>query len=137
MKRIIITSLIGITTLTTTPLILPLLPQRSYAKTSDSQAEKLEQLMKTGFQQVRQYQYQEAIETLQQALAIAKKIKDRKKEAVANLGLGFNYNRIGKQQEALNFYDQALIIFREVGDRSGEAGTLNNIGEVYLRIGQP
>ncbi|NEP82910.1 MAG: hypothetical protein F6K17_16935 [Okeania sp. SIO3C4] len=75
MKRIIITSLIGITTLTTTPLILPLLPQRSYAQTSNSQAEKLEQLIQKTFQQRRQYQYQESIETFQQALAIARKIK--------------------------------------------------------------
>ncbi|MEB3339945.1 hypothetical protein [Okeania sp.] len=51
MKRIIITSLIGITTLNITPLILPLLPQESYAQTSDSEAEKLEQLLKTASQQ--------------------------------------------------------------------------------------
>ena len=136
MKRIIITSLIGITTLTATPLILPLLPQRSYAQTSDSQAQQLEQLLETAFQQIGQYQSQEAIETLQQALAIARKIQDREKEADANFGLGFNYYRIGKPQEALNFYDQALMIFREVGDRSGEAITLTGIGVVYSSIGQ-
>ncbi|NEP85934.1 MAG: tetratricopeptide repeat protein, partial [Okeania sp. SIO2C2] len=137
MKRIIITSLIGITTLTTTPLVLPLLPQQSYAQTSNSQIQQLEQLLKTALQQNRQYQYQEAIETLQQALAIARKIKDREKEAVANLGLGWNYSSIGKPQEALNFYNEALMIYREVGDRLGEATTLNNIGELYRNIGQP
>ena len=136
MKRIIITSLIGITTLTTTSLILPLLPQRSYAQTSDSQAQQLEQLLKTTLQQIRQYQYQECIETFQQALAIARKIKDRKKEAVANLGLGFNYDAIGKRQEALNFYNEALMIYREVGDRSLEATTLSKIGGVYHSISQ-
>ncbi|NEN88162.1 MAG: CHAT domain-containing protein [Okeania sp. SIO3H1] len=137
MKRIIITSLIGITTLTTIPLILPLLPQRSYAQTSNSQVEKLEQLIKTAQQQKDQYQYQESIETLQQALAIARKIKYREKEGVANLGLGISHYLMGKRQEALNFYDQALMIFREVGDRLGETATLNNIGLAYHSIGKP
>ena len=138
MKRIIITSLIGITSLTTTPLILqPLLPQRSYAQTSDSQAEKLEQLIETGWQKRVLYQYQESIETFQQALGIARKIKDRGKEADANLGLGVSYYLIGKRQEVLNFYNEALMIFREVSDRQGEAITLNNIGLLYDNIGQP
>ncbi|MGD1808180.1 CHAT domain-containing protein [Dapis sp. BLCC M126] len=147
MKRIIITSLIGITTLTTTLLILPLFLQESYTQTSDSQAEKLEQqleqlikldqLIKTALQQRGQYQYQESIETLQQVLAIARKIKSPAIEAVANLGIGSNYSSIGKPQEALNFYKEALMIFREVGNRSGVATTLNNIGLVYNNIGQP
>lgn len=47
MKRIIFTCLIGIITLTTTPLILLLLPQGSYAQTLNSQAEKLDKLLKT------------------------------------------------------------------------------------------
>ena len=102
MKRIIVTCLIGITTLTTTALILPVLPQGSYAQTSNSQVEKLEQLIKTAEQQVGQYKYQESIETLQQALAIARKIKDREKEAMANLGLGSVYSGIGQPQKALD-----------------------------------
>ncbi|NET46030.1 CHAT domain-containing tetratricopeptide repeat protein [Okeania sp. SIO2B3] len=137
MKRIIITSLIGITTLTTTPLILPLLPQRSYAQTSNSQAEKLEQLLKTASQQKQQGQPLKAIETLQQALTIAKKIQSRKWEALANLAIGFNYYSIGKSQKALNFYEQAFMIYREVGDHFGKATSLNNIGTVYSSIGEP
>ena len=138
MKRIIITCLIGITTMTTTALILPLLPQDSYAQTSNSQTQMqtLDQLLKTARQQIGQYKYQESIETFQQALAVARKIKYREKEADANLGLGINYYFTGKQQEAKNFYDQALIIFREVGDRLGESATLNNIGLAYHSIGQ-
>ncbi|ABG51863.1 Tetratricopeptide TPR_2 [Trichodesmium erythraeum IMS101] len=137
MKRIIVTCLIGITTLTTTALILPLLPQSSYAQSSNSQAEKLEQLIKTAQQQIGQYQYQESIETLQEALAIARKIKDRKYEAVANLGLGYVYDQTGQPQKALEFYEKALPIWQEVGYRFGEATTLNNIGGVYSDIGQP
>ena len=136
MKRIIVTCLIGITTLTTTALILPLLPQSSYAQSSNSQAEKLEQLIKTAIQQKRQYQYQESIKTLQQALAIARKIKDREKEAMANFGLGYVYRQTGQPQKALEYYEKALPISQEVGDRSGQATTLNNIGGVYSDIGK-
>ncbi|MDE5087175.1 MAG: CHAT domain-containing protein [Trichodesmium sp. St16_bin2-tuft] len=127
----------GITTLTTTALILPVLPQGSYAQSSNSQAEKLKQLIKTAQQQIGQYQYQESIETFQQALAIARKIKDRKYEAMANLGLGYVYSDIGKPQKALEYYEKALPIWQEVGARSQEATTLNNIGAVYHSIGQP
>ncbi|NEQ40828.1 MAG: tetratricopeptide repeat protein [Okeania sp. SIO3I5] len=137
MKRIIITSLIGIKILTTTPLILPLLPQRSYAQTSNYQTQNLEKLLEIAWQQRREYQYQESIETFKQAVTIARKNKDREKEADANLGLGVNYYIIGKGQEALNFYNEALMIFREVGDISGVATTLNNVGAVYRSIGQP
>ena len=118
MKRIIITCLIGITTMTTTALILPLLPQGSYAQTSNSQVEKLEQLIERAIQQKRQYQYQESIKTFKQALAIARKIKDRKYEAVASLNLGYVYDKIGKTQKALEFYEKALPILKEVGYRS-------------------
>ena len=137
MKRIIVTCLIGITTLTTTALILPVLPQDSYAQISNSQVEKLEQLIKTAQQQIGQYKYQESIKTLQEALAIAIKIKDRKYEAMANLGIGYVYSDIGQPQQALEFYEKALPMWQEVGDRSLEATTLNNIGGVYSQIGQP
>jgi CHAT domain-containing protein/Tfp pilus assembly protein PilF len=137
MKRIIVTCLIGITTLTTTALILPVLPQGSYAQTSNSQAEKLEQLIERAFQQIGQYKYQESIETFKQALAIAIKIKDRENEALAYVGLGGVYSDIGQPQKALEYYEKALPITQEVGDRSGEATTLNNIGVVYSNIGKP
>ena len=130
MKRIIVTCLIGITTLTTTALILPVLPQGSYAQTSNSQVEKLEQLIKTALQQMGQYKYQESIETFKQALAISRKIKDREKEALAKLGLGVVYIKIGRPQKALEYYEKALPIFQEVGDRSLEAITLNYIATV-------
>ncbi|MGB3509572.1 MAG: CHAT domain-containing tetratricopeptide repeat protein, partial [Microcoleaceae cyanobacterium] len=108
MKRIIITSLIGITTLTITPLILPLLPQRSYAQTSNSQAEKLEQLLKKGRQQTNDGKSLEAIKTFQKALAIAREIQDQEKEADAHFGLVKNYTNMGKVKEALRQYDQFL-----------------------------
>ncbi|RAQ42293.1 hypothetical protein B9S53_12690 [Arthrospira sp. O9.13F] len=130
-------SLLGVTMLVATPAILPILAQRSYAQTSQTQAAQLEKLIDLGVQQTQQGQPLQAIETLKQALAIAQSLPSREDEAFANLVLGFNYNLIGQPQEALTYYQQALPIRREVSDRSGEATTLNNIGAVYRDIGQP
>ncbi|AMW31571.1 CHAT domain-containing protein [Arthrospira platensis] len=137
MKRLMIGSLLGVSMLVGTPAILPILAQRSYAQTSQTQAAQLQQLMQQAWQQTQQGQPLQAIETLKQALAIAQSIQNREGEALANLVLGFNYNRIGKSQEALTYFQQALPIMREVRDRTGEAATLHNIGAVYRDIGQP
>ncbi len=123
--------------LVATPAIFPILTQRSYAQTSQTQAAQLQQLIDLGLQQTQQRQPLQAIETLKQALAIAQSIPSREGEAFVNLGLGLNYNRSGQPQAALTYYQQALPIFREVSDRAGEANTLNNIGAVYHGIGKP
>ncbi|MFO7032664.1 hypothetical protein B9T07_22760 [Limnospira fusiformis CCALA 023] len=137
MKRLMMGGLLGVTMLLATPAILPILAQRSYAQTSQTQAAQLQQLIDLGLQQTQQGQPLQAIETLKQALAIAQSIQNREGEAFANLFLGFNYNRIGEPQAALNFYHQAVRLFQEVNERTWEATTLNNIGVVYRQIGKP
>ncbi|MEX6776471.1 CHAT domain-containing protein [Limnospira fusiformis] len=137
MKRLMIGSLLGVTMLVATPAIFPILTQRSYAQTSQTQAAQLQQLIDLGLQQTQQRQPLQAIETLKQALAIAQSIPSREGEAFVNLGLGLNYNRSGQPQAALNFYHQAVRLFQEVNDRAREAATLSNIGEVYRDIGLP
>ncbi len=99
--------------------------------------EQVEQLLQQAFQQTQQGQHQQARETLQQALTIARQLQIKELEGFALLGIGFNYDATGQRQPALDAYAQALIIFKEIKDRSGEAATLNNIGEVYRAIGQP
>ncbi|EDZ95028.1 TPR repeat-containing protein [Limnospira maxima CS-328] len=123
--------------LVATPAIFPILTQRSYAQTSQTQAAQLQQLIDLGLQQTQQRQPLQAIETLKQALAIAQSIPSREGEAFVNLGLGLNYNRSGQPQAALNFYHQAVRYFQEVNERILEAATLNSIGGVYRQIGQP
>ncbi|QNH58521.1 CHAT domain-containing protein [Limnospira indica] len=137
MKRLMIGSLLGVTMLVATPAIFPILTQRSYAQTSQTQAAQLQQLIDLGLQQTQQRQPLQAIETLKQALAIAQSIPSREGEAFVNLGLGLNYNRSGQPQAALNFYHQAVRYFQEVNERILEAATLNSIGGVYRDIGLP
>jgi len=134
MKRIIIGVLaLGVCL---TPLTVPLMVRPSWEQSENLQ-EELQQLLHQAKQQTQQGQQIQAIETLQQVLAIARQLKAREIEAKALLGIGFNYSNIGRKQEALNYYNQALPIYQEVKDRSGEATTLNNIGAVYRDIGQP
>jgi CHAT domain-containing protein/Tfp pilus assembly protein PilF len=118
-----------------TPLTVPVMVQPSWAQSQDSQLEKLKQLLEQAKQQ--QGQPQQAIETWQQILAIARQLKERRGEAIALNNIGLNYNTISQPQEALKYFNQTLPIWREVGDRSGEATTLSNIGSVYSSIGQP
>ncbi len=120
-----------------TPVTVPLITQPSWGQTQNSQAEEAKRLLEQAEQQRQQGHPQQAIQTLQQVLAIARALKDRELEAIALLGLGLNYKNISQGQQALDYYNQALPIFREVGNRSREATTLNNIGVVYNAIGQP
>ena len=120
-----------------TPLTVPLMVQPSWAQSQNSQLEKLKQLQQQALQQIQQGQHRQAIETLQQVLAIARQFTIRNVEAFALTAIGFNYNSIGQPQEALKYFNQALPITRSVGDRRGEAVTLNNIGAAYNSISQP
>jgi len=99
--------------------------------------EQVEELIQQAQQQTQQGQSQQAIETLQQALTIARQLQIKELEGIALLGIGFNHDAIGQPQPALDAYAQALVIFREIKDRRAEATTLNDIGLVYDHIGQP
>jgi len=133
------------------PVTMPLMVQPSWAQTQDLQAQ-MEELLKVNqqiqdlqaqialfeaTQQTQIGQYEQAIETLQQVLDLARKLKNRQIEALVIGGIGFNYEQLDQFQQALDYYYQALPIYQEVGDRKGEAVTLNNIGVVYHAIGQP
>ncbi|MEG4281720.1 tetratricopeptide repeat protein, partial [Microcoleus sp. A006_D1] len=118
------------------PVTVPVMVQPSWAQSSNAQSQELERLIQQAAQQGQQGKHKQAIETWQQVLAISRQFKDRKFEAVALLGIGFNYYSISQPQEALKYYNQALPMMRQVGNRAGVATTLNNIGEVYRSISQ-
>ncbi|MCL1464014.1 CHAT domain-containing protein [Argonema galeatum] len=119
-----------------TPLTLPLMVRPSWGQSENLQQE-LQRLLRQATQQTQQGQLLQSIATFQQALAIARQLKDKEIQGAALLGIGFNYNKIGRKQEALDFYNQALAIFGEMDRRLWEATTLNSIGIVYRDIGQP
>ncbi|WP_413171537.1 CHAT domain-containing protein [Anabaena azotica] len=123
--------------ITLAPLAVQSANQPGWIQTQNPQIEEVLRLLKQARQQTQQQQPEQAIETFQQLLGIAQQLQDRKLQAIALLGIGFNYSYIGQPQEALKYYNQALPICREISDRSGEAIALNNIGSIYSYIGQP
>ncbi|MCC5606270.1 tetratricopeptide repeat protein [Nostoc sp. CHAB 5834] len=94
-------------------------------------SQEAERLLEQGIKLTQQQERQQAIQILQQALTIARELKDQKHEATALLALGFNYDALGEKQKALDYFNQALPLYRAVGDRSGDALILGNIGVLF------
>ncbi|WP_146195949.1 tetratricopeptide repeat protein, partial [Nostoc commune] len=104
-----------------TPLTVMLMAQPTWGQAQNSRSQEAESLLEQGRKLTQQQEHQKAIQILQQALTIARELKDQKNEATALLGLGFNYDALGEKQKALEFYNQALPLLRAVGDRTGVA----------------
>ncbi len=77
--------------------------------------------------------YEKAIENYEQALVIAREVKDRRGEGVALYTLGGAYSTLGRPQKAIEYLELALAIFREVKTRPNEGGALNVLGNTYFR----
>ncbi|MBW4491248.1 MAG: tetratricopeptide repeat protein [Trichocoleus desertorum ATA4-8-CV12] len=122
-------------------LPLPLLPFSSLsalAQTLESRDAEANRLLQQGFQQYGKSQYQEAIKSWQQALAIYRAASDRNGEADALNNLGGAYGFLSQYQRAIEYYEQALPIFQQVRDRSGEGLTLHHLvvrHDDYDRLG--
>ncbi|MDK2411717.1 tetratricopeptide repeat protein [Aphanizomenon sp. 202] len=105
-------------------------------QTTQNQKDEADRLTEKGTQQYKQGQFQAALATFQQALAIEKEIGDR-----AGVGSTFNkiggiYDSLGQYPKALDYYQQALAIIQKIGDRHGIGQSLNNIGGIYDSLGQ-
>lgn len=81
-------------------------------------------------------QMEQAIETYQQALAINRKLDDKRGQS-ADLGnIGNVYAYQGQMEQAATFYQQQLGIVRTIGDRRGEVSALIGLGNAYSFLGQ-
>ena len=80
--------------------------------------------------------YQKAMKYYEQALAVNKKIGDRRNEGVCLGNLGNVYLDLGEVEKAIVFYEQALEIEREIKDRRNEGNALGNLGNAYLNLGE-
>jgi len=106
------------------------------SQTTESRTDEMLRLYQEGVQQYQQGRYKEALETLQQVLAIGKQVGNRAGVGSILNSIGLVYNTLGQYPKALEYYNQALAIRKEVGDKAGEGSTLNNIGGVYDNLGQ-
>jgi Flp pilus assembly protein TadD len=78
----------------------------------------------------------EALDCLQQSVAIHREVGDHRGEGWALGYLGLTYRNLERFDEALEFFQQALTIHREVGYRYGEGWQLQELGEVYRYLGR-
>jgi tetratricopeptide (TPR) repeat protein len=79
----------------------------------------------------------EQIAWQESALVAARRLSDRRMEAVHLGNLGIAHVQLGKPGRGIEYYEQALAIHRDIGDRRGEGNSLGNLGTAYLDIGEP
>ncbi len=101
-------------------------------ETTDSKT-KADQLFQTGLQQFRTGQFDTALETYQQVLALRRELDDKAGIAQTLNNMGDVYSDRGQYSQALDVLQQALALRRELRDRAGTSQTLNLIGFVYRR----
>ena len=81
-------------------------------------------------------QSERSLEYYQQALAIARKTRDRGSEGAFLGNLGESYRRLGQTEQAIEYTQQAIAITRETGDRDNEGSLLGHLGQIYSDKGQ-
>jgi CHAT domain-containing protein len=81
-------------------------------------------------------QYNEALESYQQALTMARRLGKEYGIAVSLGNIGIAYTNLGKHNKAIENYQQSLAIYRRLGDEENIASDLNSIGMGYVGLDQ-
>jgi CHAT domain-containing protein len=104
------------------------------AGATEVQQAEAHRLFHEGQRQYNTGQYQEALVTLQAALALYQELENPQMEAVLLANLGSVYDTLNDYPRAINFQEQALAIAREIGSQAIEQVTLGNIGNAYYSL---
>jgi tetratricopeptide (TPR) repeat protein len=78
--------------------------------------------------------FDEAIDHLEQALAIFRGNDDRQGQGLVLNNIGNVYDELGRFDEAVDSYQHGWALFRQVGDHHMEARVLNNMGNDYAKL---
>ncbi|MBW4520441.1 MAG: tetratricopeptide repeat protein [Scytolyngbya sp. HA4215-MV1] len=81
-----------------------------------------------------QGQWQQALATFQQTLAIRQALGDRLNEGRTLTAIGRMYHSLGDYPQALTVLQKALAINRSLHDHQGEGATLNELGVVHRKL---
>ena len=73
----------------------------------------------------------DAIELIEGALEIFRRLGDRRGEAVTLNGLGLTQARTGDETSALDSYETAVALLTELGDSHGAGRVLANLGSLH------
>jgi len=95
-----------------------------------------DRLLQEGIQQYKTSQFQESLQSFQEALKIYREIGDRSSEADVLIAVGIVYRILGQYQQAIEFSQQSLTIRQELNDRAGEGDSLLGLGHVCSLLGQ-
>ncbi|XP_068683098.1 tetratricopeptide repeat protein 28-like [Montipora foliosa] len=79
--------------------------------------------------------FNQAIGSYTEALAIFKEIGFSAGEGIAYSNLGNAYDRLGNFKQAIAYHNQHLSIAKEVGDKAGEGKAYGNLGNAYHSLG--
>ncbi len=80
--------------------------------------------------------YATALRYLERALAIRRRIGDRRGEAITLNEMGWVFEDKGQKSTALRFYRQSLELSRSVENQFQQVIALDNIGEIQLALGE-
>jgi CHAT domain-containing protein/Tfp pilus assembly protein PilF len=80
--------------------------------------------------------YATASRYLERALAIRRRIGDRRGEAITLNDMGWVFEDRGQKRTALRYYRQSLELSRSVGNQFQQVITLDSIGEIQLALGE-
>jgi len=79
--------------------------------------------------------YKECLATLEPAISLAIKLRDRPGEALLCYRCGIAAYFLGQKEKARQYDERAGRIYHEVGDPAQEAGILANLGELFSYLG--
>jgi tetratricopeptide (TPR) repeat protein len=96
----------------------------------------VEALVLMGNQYCYMGQYQQAIETLQEALQLAEASNYTAGRAKGYGGLGLTHVYLGRPEEALTYLTKSLALLEQLGDTVEQARTWNRVGVTHMRLGQ-
>ena len=94
-------------------------------------AERMKTLFNEGMQFYHEQDFRQAAQKWEQALEIARTIRNKGSEGALLMGLGGAYNKLGDYAKAISYYEQALKIHRELGDKKSVAMDLTRLGSAY------
>ena len=81
---------------------------------ASTQSNEVDRLFKQGTEQSQRGQLQEALKTFQRALAIAREVKDRSREAQVLYAIGNTHLALQQYSQVIAAYQQALPLFQEL-----------------------
>jgi CHAT domain-containing protein len=122
---VIMTGFTGLTPMAIKPVVAQNIEQR--------RAE-ADRLTVQSTQQFQANQFEAALQSVQQALAIYREIKDRRSEQITLNQIGIGYTYRGNYPEAIQALEQSLAIARDRQDGIGEIDALINMASTRLAM---